>query len=330
MRRRLLTAAALFALILGCFGGTYLWLVKSWQSPGPLPADLTLIIPKGAGLSGIADILAANGVIARSDLFMLGLFVEGGSRNLRAGEYAFRRQISMAETVDLLRLGRVVQHRITIPEGWTVAEVIEHLRALDFLDGDGPTGLPTEGSIRPDTYFVERGADRNQLVQRMVMAQTATLGTLMATFPKNPLLPDAHSIVVLASIVERETSIEAERPRVARVFLNRLQSKMRLQSDPTVIYGLSGQRSSLDRMLTREDLRQPSPWNTYVIDALPASAICNPGPASIQAVLAPAEDDSLYFVADGSGGHAFARTLDEHNRNVARWRHMQPGTKPTP
>lgn len=310
--------------------GMFAWGWQRVTGPGPLAEDRIVLIDRGSGVARIAGILADAGVVPDPYTFRAAARLFAGDRPLRAGEYQFPAHVSPRQAVEQMLEGRVVQHRITVPEGLTSTQVMELLLGIDLLEG-AIAAVPAEGSLLPETYQIVRGDSRDELVRRMQEAMTATIAEL---WPKRrpglPLRSPAEA-VVLASIVEKETGIATERPRVAAVFLNRLDRGMRLQSDPTVIYGLTGGKAAsvakgegiLGRVLTRADLAQPGPYNTYVIDRLPPGPIANPGRDALQAVLEPLETDELYFVADGTGGHAFSRTLEEHNRNVARWRKIQ-------
>ena len=319
--RRFLIGLGLFLFILLAGAGAAVWqLDRLWRQAGPLESEQIIDLPRGAGIAAIADQLAARKIIPSNYIFLAGLVLDGGPRNLRAGEYAVPAHTSMADLAALLRSGRVVQHRLTIPEGWTVVEIMEAVQSADFLTGPLPDPMPDEGTLRPDTYFAEKGADRRALIARMVQAQSALIADVIAHRPPGTPPPDPHKLLVLASLVERESAISEERPVIAGVFMRRLERNMRLQSDPTVIYGLSGRRGSLDRDLTRDDLKSPSPWNTYVIEGLPITPICNPGLSALQAAAAPDQGDALYFVANGNGGHLFAANLAGHNHNVALWR----------
>ena len=326
---RLLIWLGIFLLILTAGTGAAIWQVdRLWHQPGPTDSEQIVDLPRGAGIAAIADQLAARQIIPSTYLFLAGLVLDGGSRNLRAGEYAFPAHISMADLAALLRSGRVVQHRLTIPEGWTVVEIMEAVSEAGFLTGPLPDPAPDEGTLRPDTYFAERGADRRALIARMIQAQTAVIADVIAHRPPGVSAPDPHKLLILASMVERESAIAEERPVIAGVFMRRLERNMRLQSDPTVIYGLSGRRGSLDRDLTRDDLKAPSPWNTYAMDGLPSTPICNPGLSALQAAAAPDQGDALYFVANGNGGHQFAATLAAHNHKVTQWREKSRKTDP--
>jgi len=297
------------------------WLEGWLDRPGPLPAETVLVVPRG-GLEKVAARLEESGVVDRAWAFVLAARLQGRERALKAGEYRFAAGIAPRAVLDLLESGRVVLHRITIPEGLTTAEVHALLEAAEVLEGPLPEPGP-EGTLLPETWLVPRGEPRARLLERMRAAMRESLAELWAR--RAPDLPYTRpeEAVILASLVERETPKKEEQPLVAAVFVNRLKRGMRLQSDPTVIFALTGGRNSLDRPLTRKDLELDHPFNTYRIDGLPPAPIANPGRGALEAALAPAAVDYLYFVADGTGGHAFARTLAEHNRNVARWRRIR-------
>ena len=318
MRWRL-ALAALPVLIGIAAGAAFLWLDQGFRASGPATAEIIVDIPRGEGVRAISRRLADAGVIPQPPLlFDVSLRLFGGERPLRAGEYAFPAGTSMAEVVLLLQEGRVVLHRLTVPEGLTVAQVLSLVAAEPLLVGDLPRP-PPEGRLLPETFGFAKGDTRSALVDRMADAMKRTLDEVMPRLaPGLPYGTEAE-VLTLASIVEKETGIAGERPHIAGVFTNRLRIGMRLQSDPTVIYGLTQGQGPLERSLTRADLERPSPFNTYIINGLPASPIANPGRAAIEAVLQPLATDHFYFVADGTGGHAFARTLAEHNANVRRW-----------
>lgn len=319
---------AVLALLGGVFGlllvaaGIAFWGWQQWIGPGPAAEPVTVVIPKGTGVGGIARLLEEAGAVRDANLFRAGVLLEGASRSLQAGEYAIPAHASAAEVMAKLRRGERVVHAVTVPEGLTVRQVVQLLEAQEALSGE-IADLPPEGRLLPETYSFERGDSRQSLLDRMRKAMDAALADLWPG--RAPGLPIAtpEEALVLASIVERETGVAAERALVAGVFVNRLRKGMRLQSDPTVIYGASGGSGQLGRALTRRDLEAPSDWNTYVIAGLPPTPIANPSRASLEAVLHPAETEYLYFVADGSGGHVFAATLAEHNRNVQAWRAHQ-------
>ncbi len=287
-------------------------------APGPLPRDTAIVIPKG-GIADIARLLAGAGVIADATVFRLAARVTGRDRAMRAGEYAFPAAVSMDAAIALLTSGKTVERRLTVAEGLTTAEVLRLVAAADGLAGEVPPS-PGEGVLLPETYFFSHGDKRADIVGRMRRAMRATLDELWRARAPDLAVNTAEEALILASIIEKETAMNAERARVSAVFHNRLRRRMRLQSDPTVTYAITSGAAPLDRELTRRDLAVASPYNTYRVRGLPPGPIANPGRASIVAALAPSASKALYFVADGSGGHVFAGTLTEHNRNVARWR----------
>jgi UPF0755 protein len=321
---RWLRALAAILIIVGiAAGGGYLWLDHRYTRPGPAGAETVVDVARG-GLREVAAQLVAARVIAQPLIFEAGVRVFAGERPLRAGEYAFPAGASMAEVALQLQEGRVLVHRLTIPEGLTVAQVMALVAAEPALAGPMPPP-PPEGRVLPETYNFVKGDTRAALVERMTDAMGRMLAELMPTIAPGLPYSTEDEVLNLASIVEKETGVPAERPRVAGLFVNRLRKGMRLQSDPTVIYGITSGKGPLDRELTRADLERASPYNTYLIAGLPPGPIANPGRASIEAVLNPLATDELYFVADGTGGHAFAKTLTEHNANVRRWRARSQG-----
>ncbi len=285
--------------------------------PGPLAEASDVVVPRG-GSEVVATALAAAGVIGDPRFFRLALLIDRDGP-LHAGEFAFPAHASLRMVLAILRHARPVEHYVTIPEGLTAAEIATLLDHATALAGTLPAPIP-EGTVLPETYAYPRGLARAALLARAQAAMRAALAAAWAgRAPDLPLANPAQA-VILASIVEHETARPEERPMIAAVFFNRLREGMRLQADTTVIYAVSGGKSSLTRKLTRADLATDNPYNTYHVQGLPPGPIDSPGLAAILAVLHPAVSDALYFVADGSGGHVFARTLDEHNRNVARWR----------
>jgi UPF0755 protein len=300
-------------------------LILGWSRytlPGPLDEPRTLVIPRGAGVNDIARQLWRAGIIAEPYSFQLGTRVDETATRLRSGEYAFSPGISPRDVAGLLAAGKTVIRRVTLAEGLTTAQMIALVVSAEGLEGDVGE-LPGEGEFLPETYFYSWGDARRHIVTRGRRAMAELVADLWAKrAPDLPLRTPAEA-VTLASIVEKETSIGEERPRVAAVFLNRLRAGMKLQADPTVIYGITQGRGPLDRPISRADLETPHRWNTYVITGLPPTPIANPGRASLEAVLRPLTSDEIYFVADGTGRHLFARTLAEHNRNVARLRELE-------
>ena len=293
---------------------------RRYGAPGPLAEPSTVVIPRGSGAGAIARRLVEAGVTA--DRWVLPLAAKLTGARPKAGEYLFPAHVSPAEALAQMAEGRTVVHKLTVAEGLTVRRVLDLVRDADYLAGP-VTAKPPEGSLLPETWHLSRDDRRDEVVARMEHAMRQTLDSAWAARAPGLPLANPHEALVLASIVERETALPAERPHVAAVFENRLRKGMRLQSDPTVIYGLSDGLGFLDRPLDRDDLAAAHPWNTYVIAGLPPTPIANPGKASIEAVLHPVASDDLYFVADGAGGHVFARTLDQHNANVARWRRIE-------
>ncbi len=322
MRRVVRRALLAIALVTAFGAGGLYWLRAAFDAPGPLAEPVTLVLPRGAGVDEIARRLAEAGVIARPRVFVLGVRLAGTGRALRAGEYAFPAAVSPRGVMEILLSGRTVARRLTVPEGLTSHQVIALVAAAEGLSGKVPP-VPAEGSLLPETYHYSYGDARAALVARMERAMKTLLDSLAAKRAPPTPLADMREVVVLASIVEKETARADERPHIAGVFLNRLRRGLRLQSDPTVVYALTEGRGPLDRPLTRADLAVDSPYNTYRVRGLPPGPIANPGRAAILAVLNPTDTDDLYFVADGKGGHVFARTLAEHNRNVRRWRKLQ-------
>lgn len=294
-----------------------------FTAPGPLNETRTVLINRGADLESIAAVLKRQGVIDSGLLFSVGARVYGVANKLKAGEYLFEPRVSMYQVMNSLVSGRSLLHAVTIPEGLTSRQIVDRLLANDILVGD-IREMPGEGTLLPETYKFTRGATRQQLIDQMRRARDRTVAEIWER--RSPDLPvdSVDEFVTLASIVEKETGKADERPRVAAVFINRLERNMRLQSDPTIIYGLfGGQGKPPERPLFRSDLENPTPYNTYVIGGLPPGPIANPGRAALEAVANPSRTDDLYFVADGTGGHVFAESLDEHNRNVARWRQIE-------
>ncbi len=323
MRRWLVTGALFVALLIAALAGLVAFNVaRQFESPGPLASEMNLVIPAGAGLKTIARSLTEAGVIRDTLTFRLGVRYHDAARALKAGEFSFPPMASMRQVMEILKRGETVVRRLTIPEGLTSREIVALVASAEGLTGD-PGPVPEEGSLLPETYYFSREDERGALIQRMATAQQELLSELWAARDPDLPLANPEEALVLASIVEKETAVGSERSLVASVFVNRLRRGMRLQSDPTVVYGLTQGQGPLGRTLTRKDLNTPSAYNTYLIDGLPPGPIANAGRAALQAVFNPASTGYLFFVADGSGGHAFAETLDEHNRNVAKWRKLQ-------
>jgi UPF0755 protein len=314
---------------------------------GPLATDKVVIIERGATTEDIVETLNREGVINRPSFLWAALLwrditskfsADGANRRAKSGEYLFKQASTMTEVIETITSGRSIQHAITIPEGLTSEQIVERIRENELLTGD-ITSIPQEGSLLPDTYRINRGTSREALLSRMAAEQRRVLNDVWNRRAKDLPLRTPRELVTLASIVEKETGRADERPRVASVFFNRLEKKMRLQSDPTIIYGIVGGKGTLGRPISRADIDRPTPYNTYAIPALPPGPIANPGRAAMEATANPSRTRDVYFVADGTGGHAFAETLDQHNRNVARWRQIEaqrnaqpttPGLQPVP
>jgi UPF0755 protein len=293
-----------------------------WLYAGPGPASreggqTTVILRKGAGLGEIGSTLARQGAIRSSSLFIAAAQATGQAKRLKAGEYAFESGASLSSVIRDIREGRIVHHYVTIPEGVTSERVAEILAAADGLTGQAPT--PAEGSVLPETYEVNRGDDRAAVLERMTKAQDALLDSLWSQRQEGLPFTTRQEAVTLASVVEKETGLAAERPRIGAVFVNRLKKGMRLESDPTIIYALTRGRP-LGRGIRLSEITTPSPYNTYLVAGLPPTPIANPGRAAIAAVLDPPQSDELFFVADGSGGHVFASSFEQHKKNVENWR----------
>ncbi|CAN5787689.1 hypothetical protein BH11PSE3_BH11PSE3_36660 [soil metagenome] len=311
------------ALFVTVMGGS-LWLGnRLLNEPGPLEAPKTVVIPRGAGPTTMAKVLQEQGALAHSRLFRVALMIDPTPKPIKAGEYEVPAHISMWALLDLLQSGKLVQRRLTVPEGMTTAEVIDLVKNTPALSGDVTLDVK-EGDLLPETYFYSRDDTRDGLLLRMKEAMDKTLEEAWRKRAAGLPLANRRDALTLASIIEKETAVAGERGKVAAVNINRLRRKMKLESDPTTIYGLTQGKAPLNRDLTRADLQSNTPYNTYVIPALPPGPICNPGRAAILAATNPTpRDRSLYFVADGQGGHNFATTLGEHNRNVERWRQIQ-------
>jgi UPF0755 protein len=318
-----------FCLLILAIGGGAFFAYQQFVGPGPSTAPTTVVVPRGSHLGAIAAQLEQAGVVSNAQFFELGARIYSAGHGLQAGEYAFPAAISQQGVADMMIAGRTVVRRLTVPEGLTVAEILALVRDAPGLDGEPPPadGL-AEGTLMPETYFYSWGDSRKAIVDRMATAMRKEMGELWGGRAAKLGVDTPRAAVILASIVEKETAVPDERPRIAAVFYNRLARGMKLQSDPTVIYALTEGKGPLGRPLTHADLDTASPYNTYLNAGLPPGPIGNPGRASLEAVLHPAATQDLYFVADGTGGHAFAATLDEHNRNVAKWRKLAPVQQP--
>ena len=292
---------------------------QRFEAPGPLAEDKVVNIPRGLGIRDIADLLQREGVIDQPWVFIGGVMVLKARGDLKSGEYQFTKGASLADVVNTIVENKVVQHALTVPEGLTSEQIVAKLLENDALSGQIKE-IPREGTLLPETYKFTRGMTREQIIQRMQQAHRHLLQEVWEHRMPDLPVKTPEQLVTLASIVEKETGKPDERSRVASVFVNRLKSKMRLQSDPTIIYGLTGGKGSLGRPILKSEIEQPTPYNTYVIDGLPPGPIANPGRASLEAAANPARTKDLYFVADGTGGHVFSENYDQHQKNVARLR----------
>ena len=315
-------------LVLVFVGGSAFVVTRNFDVPGPLTSTTVVVIPKGEGTYDIAARLEGKGIITDRRLFVAQYWAArsfGGlaaDKTIKAGEYEVKAAASVRDVLDTLMEGRAILHKVTIPEGLTSLQIVERLRADTGLSGE-ITEVPAEGTLLPDTYKVGRGMARQEVIDRMRADQKRVVAGLWAK--RQPDLPvkTLEQALILASIVEKETSRADERTKVAAVFVNRLRKPMRLQSDPTIIYGLVAGQGPLGRAITRADIESKTSYNTYQIDGLPPTPICNPGRSAIEATLNPAKTQDLFFVADGTGGHTFTTNLKDHNTAVTNWRRIE-------
>jgi len=314
---------AVVVCIAGLIG--FYYAITAYQSPGPLQTNTNFIIRNGAGLSEIASNLERNLIISDARVFryLTATHLNAGE-SLKAGEYEIKAHASMNEIMELLKSGKSILYSVSFPEGLTVRQMFDRMLDDPVLEGDLPAALPAEGSLRPDTYKFSRGTKRSEIIDQMAAAQQKLVDQIWERRDPSLFLKSKQEFVTLASIVEKETGVPDERGHVASVFLNRLGKGMRLQSDPTIIYGLfGGGGKPSDRPIYQSDLKKETPYNTYVIKGLPPTPIANPGKDALEAVANPWKTQDLYFVADGTGGHVFAATLEDHNANVKRWRKLE-------
>ena len=319
--RRILFLVVVLAIALG---GALLWERANFAAPGPLAAkggQTIVLIPPGENVTAISHDLKDAGVIESAELFRWGVRLRGQGHALKAGEYAIASAASMDDIAAILISGKSIQHKLTIAEGLTSKMAWDLVKADPVLTGDaGP--VPEEGTLLPETYLFTRGTTRKALIARMEKAQAKFVAELWAHRAKGLPFKTPEQAIILASIVEKETAIPAERRHIAAVFINRLERGMKLQSDPTIIYGLT-KGYPLGHGIRESELNRKTAYNTYIVDGLPPTPICNPGADSIRAVLDPAQSGDLFFVADGSGGHVFSKTVRQHRKNVAHWRDVE-------
>lgn len=313
-------------LVLILLGGSALFYFGKVQfdSQGPLAAETTFLVKRGAGISEVSNSLENREIVSDARIFRYGMRAYGHENDLKAGEYALPAGSSMRDVMNILISGKSIMYPLTIPEGLTVKQVFDRISADPTLIGDMPKEMPAEGGLFTDTLNFTRGTSREEIISRMIASQQKLIDDTWAKRRADLPVKDKNEFVTLASIVEKETGIASERPHVASVFVNRLNKGMRIQSDPTIIYGLfGGAGKPSDRPIFKSDIEKPTPYNTYVINGLPPTPIANPGRAALEAVANPLDTEDLYFVADGTGGHVFAKTLAEHNANVRKWRSVE-------
>jgi UPF0755 protein len=320
MRRRVLPLVGLGLVLFAGLGLALAWGFAQFTRPGPLPRDLTLVVQRG-GVEQVTKQLADAGVIEHPLVFALAIRLTGAAGRLKSGEYLFAAGITMEDVARLLQSGKTVDRRLIVTEGMTAAEVLRLL--TDAAGFTGPMPQAADGDFLPSTYYYKYGDARAWTAQRMKDAMRDTLNELWAK--RAPGLPFAspREAVILASIVEKETSRASERARIAGVFVNRILRGMKLEADPTVAYAVTGGQGPLGRPITKADLALKSPYNTYQVVGLPPGPIGNPGRAALAAALNPDRHQELFFVADGSGGHLFAKTAAEHQKNVEAWRRIE-------
>ena len=295
-----------------------------FDGQGPLTAETTFLVKRGAGIAEVSNSLENREIVSDARIFRYGMRTLGHENDLKAGEYAIPAGASMRDVMNILISGKSIMYPLTIPEGLTVKQIFDRISADPTLVGDMPKDMPPEGSLFTDTLNFTRGTTRSEIIDRMVASQKKLVDEAWAKRNSNLPVKDKNEFVTLASIVEKETGIASERPHVASVFVNRLKQGMRIQSDPTIIYGLfGGAGKPSDRPIFKSDIEKPTPYNTYVINGLPPTPIANPGKAALEAVANPLDTEDLYFVADGTGGHVFSKTLQEHNANVRKWRSVE-------
>jgi len=302
---------------------------RGLSEPGPLAADRVMVVQ--GGMWDIADQLEREGVVSSQYLFIVGAMTAGQSGGLKKGEYVFKQGATLQDIVRTLTEGKSILHAVTLPEGLTSEQVIARLAENEVLTGE-VRETPREGAILPDTYKFERGMSRERLLATMQAQQKKIVGEIWAKRASDLPIRTPQELVTLASIVEKETGRADERSRVASVFVNRLNKRMKLQSDPTIVYGLVGGKGTLGRQIMKSEIERATPYNTYAIEGLPPGPIANPGRAALEAVANPSRTRDLFFVADGTGGHVFAETYEQHLRNVQNWRRIEkaraPGDQP--
>jgi UPF0755 protein len=324
----------LLLIVMLVVGGAAIAVQNRLNAPGPLAVAKVIVIPKGEGSHEIAARLEREGIISDRRMFVAGYLLAkvaawtdgSGPYQLKAGDYQIPQAASINQAMDIIAEGKTITYRVTVPEGLTSHQIVDRLRADVNLSGEIDE-VPPEGSLLPETFIIQRGAARQSIIENMRSEMRKVRERAWTQRKKDLPVKTWEEALVLASIVEKETGRGDERERVAAVFVNRLRQNMRLQSDPTILYGISGGKTVWNRPILRSEIAQKTAHNTYQIDGLPPTPICNPGKAAIEAVLNPANTKDLYFVADGSGGHVFSETLKDHNTNVQKWRALEKDAK---
>mgnify|MGYP001552896563 FL=1 len=309
---------AVLVVLAAIAGGAWFWEQQNWQAAGPSIAYKIVMVKPGDHVATISENLQKNGVIANANLFRIGLRLRNQQTGLKAGEYGFPARVSMADVTAILIAGKSIEHKLTAAEGLTSQMIYDIVKKDPVLVGDAGA-VPQEGTLLPETYLFTRGMTRVQMLNKMREAQKKLIAAQWPARIGNLPIKTPQEAIILASIVEKETGIPEERRHIAAVFENRLRLGMKLQSDPTIIYGIT-KGYPIGRRIRQSEIDAQTPYNTYAIPGLPVGPICNPGKDAILAVLNPAGSDDLYFVADGTGGHVFAQTMAEHEKNVANWR----------
>ncbi|TNE41104.1 MAG: endolytic transglycosylase MltG [Alphaproteobacteria bacterium] len=321
--KRVLVALVIVGAIVGA--GTFYYGKLKFEAPGPVAEDggseTVVLLPSGMSVKAIARKLEEAGVVRDARFFEIAVRIQRADGRMKAGEYAFPSGASMADVSRILQMGKSIQHKLTVAEGLTTAQILKLVAEDEVLVGE-ITEQPAEGTLLPETYLFVRSTTRDEIIERMRAAQQKLIDEHWDKRADNLPFDSIEDAIILASIVEKETALPEERPRIAAAFVNRLRKRMRLQSDPTIIYGLT-QGEPLGRGIRRSELDRLTPYNTYLIDGLPPTPICNPGIESLLAVFNPPQTSELYFVANGEGGHVFASSHAQHMRNVEKWRRIE-------
>ncbi len=319
-------ALTLLIVAMMFMGGLIAWGQTQMEKPGAVVEDVVFEVKSGDRLQGVSERLEDDGLISSGMIFRMAARYSGDEQNLKFGEYKIPAYASMKDVLDLVTSGKALAYQVTLPEGWTSFQIVAHLLEQPLLTGE-ISEIPPEGSLAPNTYSISKGDTRASLIRRMTLAQHKIITEAWALRADDLPLVSPDEALTLASIIEKETGVKSEREIVSSVFINRLNRGMRLQTDPTVIYGITKGKGVLGRGLYLSELRKKTEYNTYLIDGLPPTPIANPGKQAIEAALNPATTNFVFFVADGTGGHAFAETIGEHNKNVRAWRRIEAERK---